>query len=342
MSVVLGATVVGSLTASGPGGVTTISADKTSATGGTTTYTTLDALTIQEASPNDITGGTSLVLAAPAGFAWKATTGTITVDIVGSPGTACASLAASLTVTTSTITAAFTRNNPTNSCLITIAGIQVIPTAGTPLVASATIARSGSGGNLPSSGYGTLALVAGPAKKLAFTQQPSTSPSGVAFLTQPKVAVQDAVGNTITTDSTSTVTLTLVNPTGWIRHARRMHVGGDRQCGRSRRFSGCRVTGTGSRLQAHGDGLDRAGSGHPYTAATSASFDIPDNLGFETQPGGGAGTGSRAQGGIAFANQPKITVRIGTNNFSDQGRQRRDARLSRSAFSAAPGRPAPG
>ena len=50
--------------------------------------------------------------------------------------------------------------------------------------------------------------------------------------------------------------------------------------------------------------------------ATSAFFDIPDNLGFETQPGGGAGAGCKAQGGVAFTGQPKVTVRVGTSNFT--------------------------
>src|SRR3954452_20555466 len=46
------------------------------------------------------------------------------------------------------------------------------------------------------------------ASKLGFTQQPSGATGGTAFTTQPKVAVQDPYGNTVTTD-TSTVTLAI-------------------------------------------------------------------------------------------------------------------------------------
>ena len=53
----------------------------------------------------------------------------------------------------------------------------------------------------------------GPASKLAFTQQPGDSTGGVAFATQPTVAVQDLAGNTVTTD-TSPVTLALTVPGG--------------------------------------------------------------------------------------------------------------------------------
>ena len=48
----------------------------------------------------------------------------------------------------------------------------------------------------------------GPAAKLAFTTQPGDGTAGAALVTQPAVTVQDAGGNTVTTDS-STVTLAI-------------------------------------------------------------------------------------------------------------------------------------
>src|SRR5262249_126669 len=51
------------------------------------------------------------------------------------------------------------------------------------------------------------------AAKLAFTTQPSDSTGGVAFGRQPVVSVQDAGGNTVTTDA-STVSLALTTPAG--------------------------------------------------------------------------------------------------------------------------------
>jgi hypothetical protein len=56
-----------------------------------------------------------------------------------------------------------------------------------------------------------FAITTGPAAKLAFTVQPSASTGGTAFSTQPRVTVQDAGGNTVTTGSTG-VTLTITRP----------------------------------------------------------------------------------------------------------------------------------
>ncbi|HST32980.1 MAG TPA: hypothetical protein VLJ80_05610, partial [Solirubrobacteraceae bacterium] len=60
---------------------------------------------------------------------------------------------------------------------------------------------------------GSFAVGPNSSAKLAFTQQPSGSTGGVAFATQPKVAVQDAFGNTVTSDSSS-VTLSITTPEG--------------------------------------------------------------------------------------------------------------------------------
>src|SRR5207244_249647 len=59
----------------------------------------------------------------------------------------------------------------------------------------------------------SLPITVGAASKLGFTTQPSASTGGVAFGTQPIVAVQDLGGNTVTTDS-SGVTLTITTPAG--------------------------------------------------------------------------------------------------------------------------------
>jgi hypothetical protein len=180
---------------------------------------------------------------------------------------------------------------------------------------SGNITNTGSTGPLGSTNYGTLTMVLGSASKLGFTQQPSTSPKDAAFLVQPKVAIQDAVGNTITTDSASTVTLALLGPD-------RGGPGTLAGCTTAvtviagvATFSGCRITGTnatgvGYRLTATDSTVVSPPGAHPYTAATSLKFDIPDNLGWETQPS------ASSQGGIPFANQPKVTVRVGTSNFT--------------------------
>ena len=162
------------------------------------------------------------------------------------------------------------------------------------------------------SAIATITVEAAAASALMFTQQPSTSPSGVAFPSQPRVAIRDAFGNVVTTAG-ATVTLTLVAPTsgsGALSGCTSSVIGGIAT------FSGCHVTGTGIGFKLTATDTTGGGGGHPYAAATSATFDIPDNLGFQTQPGGGPGAANRAQGGIAFSNQPLVTVRDGTSNFT--------------------------
>jgi len=54
----------------------------------------------------------------------------------------------------------------------------------------------------------SFAIQLGPATKLAFTVQPSsTAAAGTAFAQQPVVSVEDAGGNVVTTDNTTSVTL---------------------------------------------------------------------------------------------------------------------------------------
>ena len=56
--------------------------------------------------------------------------------------------------------------------------------------------------------------VSGPGTQFAFTQQPSNSTGGAAFATQPRVAVRDVAGNTMTTDNSMQVTLAITSGTG--------------------------------------------------------------------------------------------------------------------------------
>jgi hypothetical protein len=71
------------------------------------------------------------------------------------------------------------------------------------LVATAT--------NLTAAESTNVAITAGPASKLGFTAQPTGGVASQAFPIQPVVAIQDAGGNTVTsgTNSTATVTLSL-------------------------------------------------------------------------------------------------------------------------------------
>ena len=128
------------------------------------------------------------------------------------------------------------------------------------------------------------------AAKLAFTQQPSNSTGGVAFGTQPKVTVQDAFGNTVTSD-TSSVTLAIgTNPgTGTLSGTKTVTaVNGVAT------FSGLSIdkSGTGYRLAR-----PMVGSPAPRATLFNITVGSAAKLAFTTQPGGGtaasAGRSSR-------------------------------------------------
>ena len=63
-------------------------------------------------------------------------------------------------------------------------------------------------GSLTSATSSAFNITVGAAAKLAFTTQPGGGTAGTAWTTQPAVTVQDAGGNTVTTD-TSTVTVAI-------------------------------------------------------------------------------------------------------------------------------------
>ncbi len=114
------------------------------------------------------------------------------------------------------------------------------------------------------SGSGTISV--GSATQIGFVQQPSgATSSGGSFPTQPKVAIEDAGGNTVTSASASiTLTLqgsgTLAGCTSAVNTASGVAT-----------FSGCNVTGT---LDILNDTLKATATGGFSGTATSASFNI--------------------------------------------------------------------
>ena len=137
-------------------------------------------------------------------------------------------------------------------------------------------------------------VTVGPAAQLVFTTQPGDGTGGSALSTQPTVTIEDAGGNTVTTD-TNAITLAIgTNPsTGTLSGCSASTVAGVAA------FSGCKI--------------DKAGTGYTLTATdatdslskTSAAFDVTvgpaAQLVFTTQP-------SAAHGGSAFGTQPTVTI----------------------------------
>src|SRR5580698_8348831 len=157
-------------------------------------------------------------------------------------------------------------------------------------------------GSLTSATSSILGITAGAAAQLAFTTQPGGGANGAAWSAQPKVSVEDAGGNVVTTN-TSAVTLAIASQPG---------SGASLSCTANpvtasagvASFAGCKITGkAGSYTLKATDGS--------LTSATSASFSVTAGtaaqLVFTTQPGGGAN-------GAAWSAQPKVSVEDASGN----------------------------
>jgi hypothetical protein len=144
------------------------------------------------------------------------------------------------------------------------------------------------------------------ANKLAFSQQPSGSTGGIAFGTQPKVAVQDAYGNTVTGDSSS-VTVAITGGTGSAGATLSCTTNPLAASGGIATFAGCKI--------------DKSGAGYTLTAtdgslASAASNSLTITVGpaaklaFTQQPAGAVAV-------TAFTTQPQVTVQdVGGNTIT--------------------------
>ncbi|HEX9045167.1 MAG TPA: hypothetical protein VF802_09085 [Candidatus Limnocylindrales bacterium] len=219
----------------------------------------------------------------------------VTVIATTDGTTVSTDFSAGVTLTTSDSAAVVAQGTPFGSGTYTFN--VTLKTAGTQtLTASATGLATATK---------TVSVTAGAAAKLAFLAQPASGVNNVALPAQPRVEIEDANGNRVP-DSSTGVNLTLNLPS--TREGTPVLAG----CSVSRTtpgvadFFGCRVVGVG-----HAFTLTASATG--LTPATSAAFDVSSTISFQVQPGGGAGTGGRAQGGIAFSSQPRVTVRWPTS-----------------------------
>lgn len=169
-----------------------------------------------------------------------------------------------------------------NGCSVSTAG------AGYVLRATATGLTQADSGSF-------TAATHGPAAKLGFLAQPAGTSAGSPLTTQPVVAVQDAAGATVLSDSATTVTLAVQSGPGTLTcsgsNSRTVSAG-------VATFSGCAVSAGGTYVL-------RVTSSPVYTSADSASFSTGSpatKLAFTTQPGNGLS-------GTALAQQPVVAVR---------------------------------
>jgi hypothetical protein len=172
-----------------------------------------------------------------------------------------------------------------------VAGVATF--AGCKIDLHGTYTLTASDGALTTAVSSNVTITTGGASQLAFTTQPSGSTGGLAFATQPVVTVQDAGGNTVTTDS-SAVTLAVTTPAGATLTCTpnpKAAVAGVAT------FAGCNIDKAGSYTLTATDGA--------LTATTSGTLTITvgvaTKLGFTTQPSG-------AVAGVVFGTQPVVSV----------------------------------
>jgi len=195
--------------------VTTMASASISADTAGGSYTALTGPVIQEGANRDFPLSNTFTLNAPSGFAFNTGSNvTATITRIAGSGTCFnfSSLTRTPTATTITFTHSARDQSGTTRCQVSFSGMQVRPTAGTPLV-TANITKGGTGtvtGLATGANLGTLTETVGAKNKLGFTTQPST-PNTIAtdFGTKPVVKMQDQFGNPITAD-TSAVALSAV------------------------------------------------------------------------------------------------------------------------------------
>ena len=147
----------------------------------------------------------------------------------------------------------------------------------------------------PTATSGAFSVTVGPPSQLVFSRVPAGASGGTAFTTQPTVTVQDAGGNTVTSDA-STATLSITPGTG--------------TAGAS--LSGCTQSGeTAGVISFSGCTINLAGNGYGLTAtdgamtATSATFNVSTGVAaqlvFTQSP-------TASSSNTAFSQQPVVTV----------------------------------
>lgn len=197
---------VGAATFTPAAGGTAISADRA---GGS--YVSLTGPVIMEGAPGNIGEGT-IILTLPDGFVVN--TGNPVVAVISGSGSGNDIVLESPTATVSATTITLWVTAPSSGSRVstlTWSGIQVRPSAGTPLT-SGSISNTGTAilsGIAPDALYGTLTEVPGTAARLAISTQPAaTATAGVVFVRQPAIRIEDQFGNPRPSDNGTVITAT--------------------------------------------------------------------------------------------------------------------------------------
>lgn len=165
-------------------------------------YTTLTGPVLTATSVGDFVAGQQITLAAPNGFAFRTANVTVTptneINLGAGSGVAITILPTSTAIAINIIAG----NTSTSGASVSFSGIQVYPTAGTPLASGYVVASFSAGSFTSPYNVGLLTEVPGIANKLGFTTQPKVNVLVNAVISpSPVVAMQDQFGNTRTSDA---------------------------------------------------------------------------------------------------------------------------------------------
>jgi trimeric autotransporter adhesin len=169
----------------------------------------------------------------------------------------------------SSVTLAITNGTGTSGATLSCTTNPLAASSGVAGFSGCAIDKSGTGytltatdGSLTSATSSSLTISVGAAAKLAFTQQPGGAVAATAFGTQPKVAVEDAGGNIVTTNSSS-VTLAIGTGSGTLTCTTNPVTASSGVA----TFAGCKIS-------AGGAGYTLKATDGTLTLTTSASFSV--------------------------------------------------------------------
>lgn len=228
--------------------------------------------------------------------------GNVVVAVVDAGGNTVTSATGTVALTISSNSTTFLCGGITNPTATLSSGVATFSTC-TQTVANTNYTLTATWTSLSKPGN-VFAVTSGPATKLAFcwgtvcsSTVPTGSTGGTALTIQPVIVVQDVNGNTVTSNSTTTITLAITNNT----------TGATLTCtsGLPRTVSLGVATYSGCAIDKVGTYRLTATSSPYYTPATSGSFVVsagpPVKLTFTAQPT----SGTAAQ---AFPIQPVVAI----------------------------------
>ena len=257
----------------------------------------------------------SVGAAAKIGFTRQPSASTGGAVFTSQPRVAVQDLGGNTVTATNTGTVALTITQPSNpaSAALTCTSATIAVAAGVATFAGCSIDLAGTYTLHAVDGAFTatsnsVAITVGGAATLGFTTSPNGSTGGVAFGTQPIVAVQDLGGNTVTTTNTGTVALTITQPSTSASAALTCTNATVAVSAGVATFAGCKIDLAGTyTLHAVDGGLTATSLSTTVTVGSEAK------IGFIRQA-------SSSTGGIVFTTQPRVAVQdLGGNTVSTAG-----------------------